>query len=422
MNKQTKIVIALGVIGAGLSMYSLTPALIAYIIGSYSSLSATTVSQLLTIPSIVGLAASFAAGPLALKISKKLLLMIAASAVLTYFLLFIIVGARGPFGLLIAAAMIVGIAQGAAVPIISSIINESLDPAKSASSLALILALMQGGGAVVSFIGGNIASINGGANWPNAYYIGLYLIPAMLIFAFLMPGKKASAPAAARAVPQAENKAEDNGKPSEPIAAAGKGIPVRVFLMILMLMLLNLCLLAFAFNISTYIISEYNLGTSAQAGMVNSIFMVVGMGVGFTYALWQKLLKNYLGIVGLVIVVAAIFVMMRITTTLAGVYIAAVLVGIGNNFSFPFIMAKIMESTPPKMVPVSMSLSMGGINIAVFVSVYTLNFAGGLLGGGLSNTLLAGGIFGIVAAVMSVFLLLPKKNVQSATTPTETSL
>jgi MFS family permease len=410
MNKQTRVIVALCVICAGLSIYNITYAVIAYIINSYSSYSAVTVSQLLTIPSISGLIASFLVGPLALKISKKILLLIIAGSVLVSFVIFFVVGGRGPFVLLLAAAVIAGIAQGGGMTIVSSIINDFFDITKSATYIALTTALIQGGSAVANFIAGPIGAGNNGTNWPYAYVVGLYLIPAMLIFAFMLPGKKAST---AGGTAQ-ESHAENAGATPEDSTGVSNGIPFKVFLMILMKMFFTLCMASFVFNLSTYIISEYNLGTSAQAGMVNSLYMICGMAAGFSYALWQKLLKQYIGIVGYAMLAIGVLVMMLINTTLAGVCIAAVVAGLGINLGTAFVMAKIMEITPKKMVPVSMSLLMGGVNIAVFISLYTLNFVGGLFGGGMHNTLLAGVIFGAIATVMSVFLLLPKKDVQGA--------
>jgi MFS family permease len=404
LSKETRVVVSVSALSVGFAMYSITNVLIAYIINSYSSHAPMTVSQLLTLPSISGLIAAFAAGPLALKINKKVLLLINSIAILAAFLMFIFVGGNGPLGLLFAAAIIAGVAQGSNMTFISSIINEYFDTAKSATYLALTTALTQGGVALASFVAGYLGAGNNGANWPYGFTVGLYFVPAILVFAFLMPGKKDSTPAAAQRTQTAST-----AETSEPAAAESNKIPARVFLMILMLMFFTLCMFSFGLNISTYIIIEYNLGTSAQTGMVNSLFMVVGMVVGFTYALWQKFLKKYIGTVGIALLMIGIFAMMQLNTTLAGAFIAAVLVGLGHSLAYVFIMAKIMENTPKKMVPVSISLSMGGVNIVVFVSLYILNFVGGLFGGGLYNNLLAGCLFGVIATIMSVFLLLPEK-------------
>jgi hypothetical protein len=83
-----------------------------------------------------------------------------------------------------------------------------------------------------------------------------------------------------------------------------------------------------------------------------------------------------------------LFCMMTFTTTLAGIYIAAVLLGAGHNLMQSYVMGFILRITPPRLAPVGLSVYRGGSNLGQLVSVYVLNFFAGLLGGGMKDMLL----------------------------------
>jgi predicted MFS family arabinose efflux permease len=381
MTTQKRAIAAIYVISFVLLMQSITGTTIAYIIDSYSGLPPMSVQQIVSLPAIFGLIVSFVIGPVAMKINKKYLAIFTAFMILIYFAIFAFVGSKGPFSLLLVSTVFAGIAQGAAMTLMSSMIGEIVGAEKSAVYVAVSSAIMNGGNALMAIAGGAIAARNGGANWSYAYYLGAILIPAILIFGFLMPKNPGGAETAPQAAP--------GGEAVPQAAPAGKEkLPARVIAIGILAVFSSVCICGFLFYISVYIVNEFKLGTSVEAGIANSIFTIAGLVTGFTYVIWAKLFKKALIIVSFALVTLALFCMMTFTATLFGAFAAALLLGWGFNMMNPYIMGFIMQITPRRLAPVGISVLMAGANVGMFAAIYVLNFLSGLLGGGLKNVLL----------------------------------
>jgi MFS family permease len=396
MTTQKRALVAIYIISFVLLLQGFTGTTIAYIIDSYSDVPPVSVQQIVSLPAIFGLIVSFAIGPIAMKINKKYLTIICAAMILIYFCIFAFVGSNGPLSLLLFATVFAGIAQGSAMTLASSMVGEFVGAEKSANYVAISLAMMNGGGALINIIGGAIAAGNGGANWPQSYYLGALLIPAIIAFGFLMPKK----PDGAAADPHAAH-----GGAASQAAPAEKGkLPARDIAIGVLAIFSSVCICGFLFYISVYIVNEFKLGTSVEAGLANSIFTVTGLVTGFTYSIWAKLFKKALIVVSFGLVVAALFCMMTFTTTLFGAFAAALLLGWGFNMMNPYIMGFIMQITPPRLAPVGISILMAGANVGMFIAIYVLNFLSGLLGGGLKNVLLICTV-GMAACTVAAFFV-----------------
>jgi MFS family permease len=401
MTTQKKALVAIYVMSFVMLMGGITMTTIAYIMGSYAELGPVTVQQIVSLPAIFGLISSILIGPVAMKVNKKYLYMFVAVCVIIYMAIFALVGANGPFVGLIVATIFGGIAQGTAMTLLSSLIGDFVPPEKSATYVAVGLAVMNAGGVFMNLVGGAIASGNGGANWPYTYYLGILVVPALIFFAIFMP-KQPDAPAADAHAGHGE------GAGGPPPAAITK-FPLTNVAIGILAIFSSVCICGFMFYVSVYIVNEFQLGTSVHAGIANSLFTGAGLVTGFTYAIWAKLFKKMLIIVSFSLVALSLFIMMAITTSLAGVFIAAILLGWGFNMMNPYIMGFIIQTTPPKLIPVGISLLMVGANVGMTVAIYVLNFASSLLGGGLKNVLLVCGVGMAICTVFAGFIYrLPK--------------
>jgi MFS family permease len=380
MTTQKRALVAIYIISFVLLLQGLTGTTIAYIIDSYSDVPPVSVQQIVSLPAIFGLIVSFAIGPIAMKINKKYLTIICALMILIYFGIFAFVGSKGPLSMLLFATVFAGVAQGSAMTLASSMVGEFVGAEKSANYVAISLALMNGGGALMAILGGAIAAGNGGANWPYAYYLGVLLIPAIIAFGIIMPKQPEGAD------PQAAH--EEAGPGAAPAPAGKEKLPARDIAIGILAIFSSVCICGFLFYISVYIVNEFKLGTSVEAGIANSIFTIAGLVTGFTYAIWAKLFKKLLIVVSFGLVTLALFCMMSFTATIFGAFAAALLLGWGFNMMNPYIMGFIMQITPPRLAPVGISFLMAGANVGMFIAIYVLNFLSGLLGGGLKNVLL----------------------------------
>ena len=402
MDTRKRAKVSLIIICLVLYFQTMSNSLIAYIMQSYSNIDPTMVRQILTIPGMVGLFVSFAVGPISLKINKKYLTIFITLCAFTYFMIFASVGANGPFSLLVVGAVIMGFSQGSSRTLTTSMIAEFVETEKKASFVALTTALMNGGGAVMNVIGGNIAAGNGGADWPKAYLLGIIILPALLIFIVMMPKNPGRDIANAAANAPGSTVRPDDANDSE--ESAGKFIPPRVLIVVLLNSLFAISVTAFMYNFSEYIIITHKLGTSAEAGTTNFLYLIVGLVVGVIYPFFMKIFKRFIAPVGYAIFALGMLMMITIHTSMVFVYISTILIGLGFNVGNPFVSAYAMQITPKKWIPVTMSLLFGGVNLGMSLSIPLLSFLSGLIGGGVQNTLIIGCIGGAVSTVCAVFL------------------
>jgi MFS family permease len=396
MTTQKRALIAIYIISFVMLLQTFTGTIIAYIIDSYSGLPPVSVQQLVSLPAIFGLIVSFAIGPVAMKINKKYLAIFCTIMLLIYFSIFAFVGSNGPFSLLLFATVFAGIAQGSTRTLASAMVGEFAGSEKSANYVAISMAMMNVGACLIAIIGGAIAAGNSGANWPQSYYLGAIIIPAIIVFGILMPKKpdapEANSPGAAA-----------HGRSAEPTAEKGK-IPPRVIAIGVLSLFSVVFVCGFLFYISMYIVNEFKLGTSVEVGIANSIFTITGVVGGFTYGIWTKLFKKTFIVVCFALMTVGLFCMMTFTTTLFGAFAAALLAGWGFNLMNPYTMGFIMQITPPRLAPMGLSIFMVGANVGSFVVIYVLNFLSGLLGGGLKNVLLICTV-GMAACTVAAFFV-----------------
>lgn len=385
---EKRVKIALAVLCLVVYTQTMTSALIAYIMNSYADIPATTVQQLLTLPGLIGLFVSFLIGPLSMKVNKKYLLAFTSLCVLAYFLIFFFIGGNGPFVMLIVAAALMGINQGSARTLTTSIIADFIEPTKQAAFVAFTTALMNVGGVLFNLVGGRIAAGNGGANWPNAYLLGLLLVPALLIYLWLMPKS-----------PEA---AEKDSKQAEITEASGT-IPVKAILATLLNTLFAISVCAFMYNYSVYVITTYALGTSVETGIANSIYLTTGL-VGLVYPVFMKAFKRYIAPVGYGLFAVGMLLMVLVHSSIYVVYFSVLLIGLGFNIGNPFVSAYVMRITPKKWVPMAVSILFGGVNLGMYFSTYILKALGSLFGGGVLAAFIVGCIGGVVSAILAVFL------------------
>lgn len=390
--KQKKVMAALCCINATLLLYQITNTVVAYIMGSYPDVTPSVITQAMTMPNLVGIFISLIIGPVAMKFSKKLLLGICGLCVLAQCMIYFLVGENGPFGLLLFASGLAGINMGANMTLVTSIINEYFPVERQASALGITSAVQMLGGAASGMAAGAIAAGNGGADWPKAYLVGLMIIPLFLIYMVLLPGDRAA-------------HGGTGPSPAAELPAGGKvKVPVKSILLAVLNAFCGVGLACFMFNYSDYVINVHKLGTSVQAGAAYTIFMVSNVAMGLTYNVWQNLFKDMIGTVGYGECAIGLFLMFLITGSLAGMYIGALLVGMGFGLGSPYIMSKAMGEAPPYAVPVTMSIFFVFVNLSNYFALPITRALGNLIGGGVDNTILVGTIGVAVSVIILHFV------------------
>lgn len=396
MSTQKKAIWSLRIIMLVAGITQVTGALIAYIMASYADVSPTLVRSVLSIPSLGGLIVGFAVGPISMKLSKKKIIIACLCCDVVYFTLFTFFGTKGSITILLVAAAFAGFTKGAVVPMANALVGEFVtDSEKRGSCVAINTALMSGGFAVISMIAGAIASKNGGANWNQAYMVGIFTVIAIIVFAIMMPTKPDEEPSAQRH-PQGAGAADAEHTKEK--------LPATFFAISVIAILFIMSYSTFSYNYSSFIITEYQLGTSMQASIASSALTVLGLFGGFTYKYWAKVLKKWTVPVAYGMIAVGLLLMVMIHSSIITVFIAAALCGLGQALSNPYIIAKIMEICPPKLVSLAMSWYSAFLNLAMFFALYVVTFFANFVGGGSQGAFIVGTIGAGISVIAAIFI------------------
>lgn len=397
MDRGKKAVIALACASFVSCLYAATQTLLAYIGVSYPDVASTSVTSLLSVPSLASVPASIIVGILAVKLDKKKLLLVFMIFGAIHMGIFAVVGSNGPFAMLMLASIFAGVWCGSYISLQGGLINDYVAPEKSASTFALLSATMNGGMALGNIVFGAVGSKNGGANWSHPYYIGVVLFVLFIAAVVIMM------PKAAKGI------AEDSDKKEKESLSLKGWNPCRVILLTLLSMIVSMGVCGFSYNVSSYIVTEYQLGTGAEVGIASALMTVSGVVTGMTFAFWQKLFKRWIATCGFIFMIIGFVAMRFVTGSLLGIFATAILVGLGSNLANPFIMSKIMANSPPRLVSLVISISSAVINMALFALPYIHSVVGPMLGGGIAGVVMATMVILCVALILSVVVFSRKE-------------
>ena len=397
---QKKVAIAMAIICSGNYFHGLFRLCMPYIINQYiDRYDQTSIQRIMSIGSPVGMAVGFCVGMLALKVNRKYLLMgTIGSTVLSYSIYMISGRMNLPLPYLYAAAIVQAFCTGGSLPLINSMLSDNFSPDHRAAFNSFSSALMSTGSMALNFIGGPIAAINGGTQWYNAFFLGLYPLLCIILFAILMP-KNAGAPSLA-------SKKEENVKvDEEPVPDDGyepKWIPAKVFGLILCGICTSLTLSAWSNNMSIFVVRDYQLGSTVQSGLASTMYSLAGIFIGLTYPVWSKLLGRFIHITGIALMGTGMFIVFTLgPSSIYAVFAAAIIINTGFCLLNPYYMSRVMFNTPKKFLPLALSYSGIGINIGIMFSVDLINGVASIFGDEGKYKFLTGSIFSVIVICLA---------------------
>ena len=168
---------------------------------------------------------------------------------------------------------------------------------------------------------------------------------------------------------------------------------------------------AFNVNASPYIITEYQLGTSVEAGTATSLVRFALIPFTALYPVFKKILKDWMIPVGYLCMAIGLAIMM-VSKSLVGAYACAVFCGLSTALVHSEFYAKASRYVPVALVAVATSVVSFLVNVGTGFSSYVLNFFSNMLGGGMENSFLAGIIISVIIAIAALFMYVIKKPVQ----------
>lgn len=359
-----------------------TTAVLAYIIQDYAAqgVAVPTIVSMMTIQPLVGLFMAFLIGPISMRVSKKLLLMLALVLVIINGVIFSFFGGSCSIGWLLFASAITGVVSGIISTVPNSVASEYAESFEERGKFTgWNNAFLQGGALVMSAVGGFLGAIR----WQNAYYLYFIAVPALIIVAVLCPMDHPAKDAANKKKIEFEK------------------IPARFWLMCLHYVIFFICCYTFSVYISTYIITDFALGTSAQSGIATALLTISAVLAGTFYSKYNKKLGRWFMPFFCLTMTIGYLLCTTMTTTLAGCMIGAFLIGIGKTAVVPYVIGEAASSVPRYMTPLMISFIMGSMSLGMFLSKYITGWTSLLLGGETTyNRFLATTIICVIAVIL----------------------
>lgn len=408
--KQKKLALAINVYMTTFLMFYITTSVKAYIGMFYPDVPDTLVTSLISLPTICGLIAAVLVGPVSMKVSKIGLMIFAMASMGVYGLIMFWAGiTHAAFGWLVFATVIAGIGQGVFAPLANTLISENFLSEDRAKMIARYNVWENLGAFVILMVSGRIAAGNDGANWPYAYLLSIACFATTLFFYIMV--KKAG-------VHEKEVAPEVLAQQSADKVSI-KDVPVKLIVYIVLIALIHcfyyVGINSYYLNVSNYIITEHNLGSSVQSGNAGSIVRAVLVVSTFIFPFWEKILKKWMIPFGYCVPLVGLFLMYNFTDSLFGIYGCAACVAIGTSIVHSSFYSRATTHVPLRIVPLAISIMWGIANCGAYIAVYWQAWLAPVLGGGMNGKIIAGMIClvgVIIASIVAFVVKAPKSQVE----------
>lgn len=383
-------------------MINITNVTKAYIGMAYPEVSDLAVQNLISYPNLFGMVAVLLVGPMAVKYSKVKLCQGAMLCMFLHCAIYYVTGLLHlPFIMLYIAGALGGIAFGTYVTLLNSLLSDHFLPEKRGECIAKYNVWINVGGVAINFIAGWLAAGNDGAGWYNAYLMGIACLVGLIVFSIMC--KKADA-----ATPSVVSEVVKNDGPKPGI----KDIPPKILAWIVLMGVVH-CFFyvtqnAFYVNVSSYIITEYGLGTSVQAGTASSLARFALVPFTAMFPLFKKYLKNWMIPVGYLTMAAGLLIMM-VSKSLAGVYICACFCGLSTALVHSEFYATASRYVPLPLVAVATAIVGCLVSVGKGMASNILVLCASFLGGGMDNRFLAGAIISVIIAIAATVMYVFKR-------------
>lgn len=330
-------------------MWLVTSAVLAYMIGTYAAQGASPqqIVMVMTIQPLVGVFMAFLTGPISMRVSKKLLMCVACGLTIVDGIIYGILGGSCSYVLLYVGAALSGIVSGLVSTVPNSFVAQYTESFEERGKYSgYTNAFLQGGALVMSAVGGLL----GASRWQNAFLLWFLAIPVLILVIILCPSDKVVKPV--------EKKA----------AVKLSAIPGSVWMMCLHFALFFICCYTFSVYISSYIITEFQLGTSFHAGIATALLTISAVLGSALYSWYCKKLGKWTMPFFCLTMAIGYAISATMTSSLIGILLAAFLVGLGKGGSIPHLIKTATAKAPRNYTPVIISFVMGSMSLGMFLS------------------------------------------------------
>ncbi len=222
--------------------------------------------------------------------------------------------------------------------------------------------------------------------WQYAYYLYFLAVPALVIVAILCPGDEKKEPAGKQAI-QFDK------------------IPARIWMMCVHYAIFFVCCYTFSVYISSYIITDFQLGSSTQAGLATALRSVSAILSAALYSKYNRKLDKWFMPFFCVTLTIGYLLCTTLTTTLAGCMAGAFLIGIGQSAVAPYVIGESSGQIPGQLMPLAISMIMGNMSLGMFLSKYITGWLCIPLGGDtIYNWFLSTTVICVITVILGYFI------------------
>ncbi|MFT8348511.1 MFS transporter [Clostridium saccharoperbutylacetonicum] len=363
--------------------YMLIAPLLAEINKSFPNATATQIQLIYTIPSIIAVPAMLISGKMVCYFSKKNMVLISMFIIVISGLIPILFNSN--LIILYIASGLIGSGVGVVTTLSSNIVSDYFEDLECASIMGYQSTAISIGGAIVSVISGKVAAIN----WSYSYLILLMFIPCIFIVLKFLP----------------------NDRPLKKSEKTNNNLNNRLFYFAFLGFLCQIFVTAYNSNIA-FFIQDKNLGSVEVAGVVNSLFMLIGIPAGFIVGRLTKIFKRNIFCIA-VSFIACGFLITAFSNDIKFVYLGAFFIGFGFAVRSPSAMTFTVELVSSESAAMAMAIVGAFANIGNFVTPFVIKMIANIIGNDVSSIFFVCGISTIVIAGLYLFTNPIKKYVET---------
>jgi MFS family permease len=313
----------------------------------------TSIVQMITvIPGMVALPFSLLAGKVATLITKKTMALFSMVVMLLGGL--IPLAAHSSIELLLLSSAIVGMGSGFLIPVTSSLVADFFEGHERSTMMGLQAALINTGGVVFAILGGALAQFQ----WYYTYLIFLLIIPAIIVFAAMLP----------------------QGEVVKDSGSVGLGLNRTIAYLSMASFFFGLLSTTYSTNVALYLDATH-LGDATSAAIAISLFSCVGIIAGLLFGRTSRVLKQYT----LPVALGAAALGLALTYvggSLLMVFAGGLLIGYGLSTLMPYGVFTATQTVAPAATSLAIAVFTASVSLGSFGSPMLINTVAGLTGDG----------------------------------------
>ncbi len=377
---KSKVKIVIYTVSLLLMVSMLASAILASIAAHFPDAAMGTVQLILTMPALIAIASSLAAGPLSTRIPKKILILIGISSMAFGGIVSFLLG-QVSIALLILAAGFIGVGQGALITLTSSLIAEYFEGDECRQILGKQSACVNGGSVVFVFIASELARFG----WNKSYLVYLALIPVLFVVLALLPGRG----------PSEQNLGSRAGTSKLQIR-----LGLRVLYLCGVLFLFTTFMYVYLLNVSGFVVGS-GLGDVKMAGYANTTMTLAGFLGGIFYQRIHAIFRNFIFTVGIVAAGFGLLVL-YLAGNLFSVFFAAICCGVGLTLMMPSSIFSAASSVDAASSSTAIAVVGATSSLAMFLSGIILKPVVESMGGEIRTYFIVGAVGLLILGVVAL--------------------